>query len=961
MKKSYVFENLDCAHCAEELKEKIGQVEGVHSVSVEYPSCKAEIDMEEGLEEKIRAVVAREEPGVIIREVHSDHEEGMATYMFKVEDIDCANCAASLESKIAKLEGISNVRLNFMKSTLQYDCAHSEGSAMREKVEALIAKEEPDCKVTFTGHKHHHTHEEHAHHEHCACSEHDHEEEMATYMFKVEDIDCANCAASLESKIAKLEGISNVRLNFMKSTLQYDCAHSEGSAMREKVEALIAKEEPDCRVTFTGHKHHHSHEEEPHAETVMASTANTHKYRIEGIDCADCAAKLEGKLSGIEGISRVSISFMNSTLQYDCDPSQSERIEKEVEKIAHREEPDTVISELHEDRKEIQEEEKEDHLMLYRLIVGAILFGMAMVLKGNVQAVIATIAYVILGYDVVLKAFKGIGRGQLFDEHFLMTVATFAAIYLGDLDEACGVMLFYQIGEYFQDMAVAKSRKSIGELMDIRPEYAVVNRNNDWIRVNPEDVRIGEVVRVKPGERVPLDGSIVKGSSSLNTASLTGESKPRDVDVNDEVISGSVNETGVLEIRVAKEYGDSTVARILDLVENQDSRKASAENFITKFSRVYTPTVVFSAIAVAIVVGLLGKGWNTAVYRACTFLVISCPCALVISIPLSFFAGIGGLSSRGVLVKGANLIEALAKVQVIVMDKTGTLTSGKFAVEEKYGENTEKVLEHAAYAENYSNHPIAVGIKEAYGKSIEESRVSEVKEIAGRGVRVILDGKEVLAGNYKLMKEYQIACEERQDTGTLVYVAREGKYEGVLVLRDQLKEDAVEAVAQLHKEGKKVYIVSGDNQQITDEIAAKLHADKAYGGCLPEDKVAHLQKLRGNAVTAFVGDGVNDAPVITSADTGIAMGALGADAAIEAADVVIMDDKPSKIALAISSAKRILRVSNENIYFAIFVKIATLILGAFGIANMWMAIFADTGVAMLCVLNSLRLLHIARK
>ena len=881
---------------------------------------------------------------------------------YTFENLDCPHCAKKLEDKIGAIEGVHNAKVEFPSCVATLDIEESMEETIEAEMERIVSEEEPDVHIHEEGCCHHH--EEHEHHEGCCCGEHHHheeEEETATYMFKVEDIDCANCAAKLESKIAQLEGISNVSLNFMKSTLQYDCTHDAGSDMRAKVEALIAKEEPDAKVTFTGHKHHHhQHEHEHHEEKTYAVTSNTHKYRIEGIDCADCAAKLEGKLAGIQGISRVQISFMNSTLQFDCESSETERILQEVKEIARREEPDTSISELSHGSVQTKEE-KEDHTMLYRLITGAVLFAVAMGMHGTSQYVIAAVSYVILGYDVIFQAFKGIGRGQLFDEHFLMTVATFAAIYLGDMKEATGVMLFYQIGEYFQDMAVAKSRASIGALMDIRPEFAVVKRDGQWIKVNPEEVSTGEIVRVKPGERIPLDGVVTSGASSLNTASLTGESKPRDVDTGSEVISGSVNETGVLEIQVTKEYGESTVARILDLVENQDSRKATAENFITKFSRVYTPAVVFSAVAVAVIVGLMGKGWDTGIYRACTFLVISCPCALVISIPLSFFAGIGGLSSRGVLVKGANLIEALAKVEVVVMDKTGTLTSGQFAVEEMYGEHTDTVLEYAAYAENYSNHPIALGIKASYGKAVDESRIQDVKEIAGRGVSCTVDGHAVLVGNYKLMSDYDVECEERKDSGTLVYVAADAKYLGVLVLRDQLKEDARSAVEQLHKEGKRVYIVSGDNQQIVDEVASKLHADKAFGGCLPEQKVQHVKDIKANAVTAFVGDGVNDAPVITSSDLGIAMGALGADAAIEAADVVIMDDKPSKISLAIASSKRILKVANENICFAILIKVVTLILGAFGIANMWMAIFADTGVAMLCVLNSLRLLHIARK
>ena len=738
---------------------------------------------------------------------------------------------------------------------------------------------------------------------------------------------------------------------------------------------MAAKEEPDAVITSKGHKHHHHHHEEDHHghdhgehdhhEEEVKYSARTKKYSAVGIDCADCAAKLEGKIEKIQGISNAHISFMNSILVFDCDDDDLERIEKEIIEIFAREEPDARVSrfETAERTKSAVIEEKEDKSMLYRLIAGAVIFISGMLVSGTASTVLVLAAYVVLGWDVLYKAVKGIGRGQLFDEHFLMAVATLAAMYLKEFREAAGVMLFYQIGEYFQDLAVAKSRKSIGELMDIRPDSAVVRRYGEWKETDPDDVRINETILVKPGERVPLDGIVTKGSSSLDTSSLTGESKPRDVDPGDEVISGSVNQTGVLEIRVTKEYGDSTVARILDLVENQESRKSSQENFITKFSRVYTPAVVISAIIVAIAVSLMGYGAEEGIRRACTFLVISCPCALVISIPLSFFAGIGGLSSRGILVKGANLVEPLANVEQIVMDKTGTLTSGHFAVEEVIAEDSmkEKLLEDGAYAESFSNHPIAIGVREAYGKQTDRSLVSDVKEIAGRGMKVVYGGKEVLAGNWKLMQENGIDCEEITSAGTHVYVAADGVYEGCLVLRDQLKEDAAEAIRELKQAGKKCIIISGDNQAVTDSAAAKLGADQAYGECLPEDKVRIIREIMKNGKTAFVGDGVNDAPVLTAADTGFAMGAMGSDAAIEAADVVIMDDQPSKIALAITSAKRILRIANQNIYGAIAVKLLTLAAGAFGLANMWMAIFADTGVAMLCVMNSMRLLRIARK
>ncbi|MBQ1532365.1 MAG: cadmium-translocating P-type ATPase [Solobacterium sp.] len=1017
---TYKFEiaGIDCANCAAKLEGKIAQIQGISDVVLNFMTSTLtyDCDHDEGkrIEAELREIVAKEEPDTTVTskghshhhhahehhheehdscscphehdaheeheacECHSEHhheeEHETATYKFEIAGIDCANCAAKLEGKIAQIEGVSNVVLNFMTSTLTYDCDHDEGKRIEAEMREIVAKEEQDATVTSKGHSHHHHEHHHEEHETCEChTEHHHEEEheTATYKFEIAGIDCADCAAKLEGKIAKIEGISNVVLNFMTSTLTYDCDHDDGERIETEMRNIVAKEEPDTTVTSKGHSHHHHAHEHHHEEHEMVEvheiiTDRTRRYSAVGIDCADCAAKLEGKIAKIDGISNAHISFMNSTLTYDCDEADVIRIENEVKEIFAKEEPDAVVSPLTEEvRRETKTvpDQVEDKSMLYRLLCGAVLFAAGLFLKGTAQTAVELAAYLVLGWDVLYKAVKGIGRGQVFDEHFLMAVATIAAIYLKDYREAAGVMLFYQIGEYFQDLAVAKSRRSIGELMDIRPESAEVYRRGQWQTVDPDDVRIGERIRVRPGERVPLDGIILSGASSLDTSSLTGESKPRDVDVGDEVISGSVNQTGVLEMKVTKEYGDSTVARILDLVENQESRKSSQENFITKFSRVYTPAVVFSAIAVAVIVSLLGYGVEEGVRRACTFLVISCPCALVISIPLSFFAGIGGLSSRGILVKGANLIEPLAKVDQVVMDKTGTLTSGKFAVEEILAEEGMKaqILEDGAYAESLSNHPVAVGIREAYGKQFDQSRISEMKEIAGRGVSVNYDGHAILVGNYKLMQDHQIECRQETAAGTLVYVARDGVYEGCLVLRDQLKPDAKEAVRSLQAAGKKCIIVSGDNQETTDMIAKQLGMDMAFGECMPADKVERLQELKKNGTTAFIGDGVNDAPVLTAADTGFAMGALGSDAAIEAADVVIMDDQPSKISLAITSAQRILRVANQNIYGAIIVKVGTLILGAFGIANMWMAIFADTGVAMLCVMNSMRLLHIARK
>ncbi len=766
-------------------------------------------------------------------------------------------------------------------------------------------------------------------------------EGVKQYRCRVEDIDCAACAAKIEHSISELKGISDVSLSYMNSSLVYKCAPEDAGRIEKEIIDTVQAEEPDARVILT--------EKKKQVDLL-----------IQDIDCADCAAKVEKKISEIEGIEDVSLDFMNSHLRYTCDPADAAAMEQKLREVTAREEPDAKISAWTEKKKvnAEKEEAEEEENTLPRIIIGGVLFAIAMAVSGRGGIILAACAYVILGYDVILKAFKGIGHGQLFDEHFLMTVATFAAVYLGDMKEACGVMLFYQIGEYFQDMAVDRSRRSIGALMDIRPDSARVNRNGNWVDVSPEDVAVDEIIEIRPGERVPLDGVVTKGSSSLDTASLTGEARPRDVMAGDEVMSGAINQTGVLEVRTTKLYGDSTASRILALVEDSDSHKAKAENFITRFSRYYTPIVVFAAIGVALIVGLASGNWNEGVYRACTFLVISCPCALVISIPLSFFSGIGGLSSRGVLVKGADLVETLSDVKQIVMDKTGTLTTGHFVVSEVDGDR-EQVLEDAAYAECNSHHPLALGIKEAYGKEIDETKISGVSEIAGKGVEVSVGSRVILAGNQRLMEDHGIHV-EKDPSGTAVYVAMNEKYEGRIVLRDAFKPNAREAIQAMHQAGKKTVLLSGDNQAITMEAAEKLGTDEAYGECLPQDKVERVKELKRNGVTAFVGDGVNDAPVLNTADIGIAMGALGSDAAIEAADVVIMDDDPAKITLAVSAAGRILKVARQNIWFAIIIKVLTLVLGALGIANMWMAIFADTGVAMLCVLNSLRLLRIAR-
>ena len=581
------------------------------------------------------------------------------------------------------------------------------------------------------------------------------------------------------------------------------------------------------------------------------------------------------------------------------------------------------------------------------------------------------VPYLIVGYDVLLKAFHGVKNRRPFDENFLMAIATVGAMMLSDYQEGCAVILFYQIGELFQSYAVGKSRKNISDLMDIRPDYAFIEKENgDLEKVDPDEVEIGSVIVVKPGEKVPLDGIVTEGSSSLNTAALTGESVPRDIKAGEEITSGCINLTGILKIKTTKEFGESTVSKILDLVENASSKKSRSEAFISRFAKVYTPAVCYAALALAVVVPVANfvmghdPNWGIWVYRALTFLVISCPCALVISIPLSFFAGIGGASNAGVLVKGSSYLEALSMVKYVMFDKTGTMTEGVFEVTDIKAEGIDKdrLLELTAYAESYSTHPISLSLQKAYGKAIDKKRIGDVKEIGGKGVTAVIDGVTVAAGNYKLMDELGIKYNTCEDVGTIVYVAIDGKYSGHILISDRIKETAGAAISKLKHTGiKKTVMLTGDAKKAAEAVAAKLGIDQVYSELLPADKVSKVEEVLAQAgekeKVVFVGDGINDAPVLTRADVGIAMGALGSDAAIEAADIVLMDDNPEKIATAIKISKKCMTIVYENIYFAIGIKLICLALGAVGIANMWAAIFADVGVMVIAVLNAIRALY----
>lgn len=615
---------------------------------------------------------------------------------------------------------------------------------------------------------------------------------------------------------------------------------------------------------------------------------------------------------------------------------------------------------------------------LKRIIIGAAFFAAAVLIENfapglpwYVLLAVFLTAYVIVGGDVVKRAVGNIGKGQVFDENFLMTIATVGAFFVGEYPEAVAVMLFYQVGELFQSYAVNRSRKNITELMDIRPDFANVRRDGVEEQVDPDEVAVGETIVVKPGERIPLDGVITKGNSSLDTMALTGESVPREVLCGEEVISGCINLTGALEVQVSKPFGESTVSKILDLVENASSKKAEAENFITKFARYYTPIVVLCAAVLAVIPPLFLGGWSTWIYRGLTFLVVSCPCAVVISVPLSFFGGLGGASKAGVLIKGSNYLEALAEAEIVVMDKTGTLTKGTFKVTEvkPASENGvevisgEKLLELTAYAESYSNHPISLSIQKAYGKELDKNRLESTEELAGHGVHAVIDGFDIYAGNEKLMRQQKISFTNAAQIGTIVHVAKNDQYLGYILIADEIKEDAAECIRGLKAEGvNRVIMLTGDRKETADYVASQIGLTEVHSELLPGDKVDEVEKIiaskssKGRLV--FVGDGINDAPVLARADIGIAMGGLGSDAAIEAADVVIMADEPSKIAAAMRISRKTLGIVKQNIVFALGVKILVLILAAFGIANMWLAVFADVGVAVIAILNAMRAMQV---
>ena len=769
--------------------------------------------------------------------------------------------------------------------------------------------------------------------------------------FILDGLCCGNCAAKIEREIGKLDGVSAATVDFVSRTLTMEYAGEERTnALMEQASSIVKRHDPDVTLK----------------EKDRAVPGKKFLY-LNGLGCADCARKIEEAVRRLDGVKDASLDFVSQRLSIEADDRQKlPSLVRQAEQIALEIEPDIKVSFSEKKPEESDADERRERLSRIFLCAGAVLFAAGMLLRLPQPMALALFlpAYLFAGGQVLWRALKNIAKGQVFDENFLMAVASLGAFAIGEAPEGVAVMLFYQVGELFQDLAVSRSRRSIAALMDIRPDFANLKTGGELRRVSPEEVGVGDVIAVKPGEKVPLDGTVLEGFSSLDTTALTGESLPRDVAPGIEVLAGSINKSGLLTIEVTKEFAESTVTKILDLVQNAGSKKAPTENFITKFARYYTPLVVFAALALAVIPPFVVPGASLAdwVHRALVFLVVSCPCALVISIPLGFFGGIGGASKNGILIKGSNYLEALNRVDTVVFDKTGTLTKGSFQVtgiEPAQGWTPEDLLFYAAHAEGHSNHPIAVSIRSAYGKDIGPEWVAEQEELPGRGVRVKMNGRTVLAGNLRLMEDESISCQKTETPGSAVYLAVDGKFAGCLIISDEVKPDSKRAIEGLKNAGaRQIAMLTGDNRETGEKIARELGISTVYTDLLPHQKVEKLELLDSQKAPrgklAFVGDGINDAPVLARADIGIAMGALGSDAAIEAADIVLMTDEPSKLVTAIHVAQKTRRIVWQNIIFALGVKAVLLVLGAMGIATMWEAVFGDVGVAIIAILNAMR-------
>ena len=936
MKRVFILKGLDCPNCSAKIEKEVGALPGVESSVVNLMQQTLTVQSEKSadatLAEQVETIVHSHEPDVEV----SEKTEPAVTKVYLLKGLDCPNCSAKIEKEVGELGGVASSTVNLMNQTLTVQAGTSVATSLLDTVTTIVHSHEPDVEVS------------------------EKTEPAVTKVYLLKGLDCPNCSAKIEKEVGELGGVASSTVNLMNQTLTVQAGTSVATSLLDTVTTIVHSHEPDVEV---------SEKTEP---------AVTKVYLLKGLDCPNCSAKIEKEVGELDGVTSSTVNLINQTLTVQAGTSVAASLLDTVTTIVHSHEPDVEVSEKQlEATAPVKKDEKaavyndEDKKRTIRLAVGAVVYaiGMALTVFAKLptlaELAFLIVAYVILGWDVVWQAVKNITRGQVFDEHFLMSVSTIGAFAIGEYPEAVAVMLFYQVGEFFQSLAVKRSRKSISDLMDICPDSATVKRNGVLQVVSPESVAVGEIIVVKPGEKIPLDGIVVDGESMLDTKALTGESVPRSIRKGDEALSGCINQSGLLTLKVTKSFGESTVSKITDLVENASARKAPTENFITTFARYYTPVVVGMAAVLAIIPPLvLGGGWSEWLRRGFVFLIVSCPCALVISIPLTFFGGIGAASKRGVLVKGSNYLEALNKVSVVVFDKTGTLTKGVFEVANiipAAGYQKEQVLEYAAQAESYSNHPIAKSILATYGKPIDQKQFSGFEEISGHGISVMVQGKKVLAGNSKLMESEKIAYAACDAAGTKFYVAADGSYVGCILIADEVKPDSKCAIAELKKIGvEKTVMLTGDDERIGKSVADELGLDAYYAQLLPDQKVEKLEMLdkqkRQGSKLAFVGDGINDAPVLARADVGIAMGGLGSDAAIEAADVVLMTDEPSKLVEAIDVAKATKRIVMQNIVIALGIKSVFLVLGALGMAGMWEAVFGDVGVTIIAVLNAMRIL-----
>ena len=856
--------------------------------------------------------------------------------------LTCAHCAETIGELVKNIDGVEGSNMNFVtkKLVLDIDSCYDEEEIIKEVI-TLIDSIEPGLDIQVISKKP--------------------KKENKTELV-LGGLTCAHCAEVIGEKVKNIDGIQNSNLNFVnkKLILEINSNKNKGKVIEEVI-TLIDSIEPGLDIQVVG-----------------SEKKNNIKKDIflGGLNCAHCAEVMNNKVSSLEGIKSCHMNFVNKKLSVEIDSTNEDKIIKTIIDIINDTEPGLDIqveSNNKENKTEIKTKKVEkdnSKYNLFKIIVGALVFLFAFYqeatgVENKYSLIIFLVSYLLIGGDVLYKALRNITKGRVFDENFLMSIATIGAITIGEPSEAVGVMLFYKVGEYLQELAVGKSRRSISELMEIRPDVANLKIGNSIKVVNPEDVEIGDYIVVKPGEKVPLDGIVVEGNSMVDTSALTGESVLRTVNKGDDLLSGFINKNSLLTVQVTKDFSESTVSKILDMVENASSKKSKTENFISVFSRYYTPIVVLLAALIAILPPIFMEGalFSDWLHRGLIFLVVSCPCALVLSIPLSYFSGIGVASKHGILIKGSNYLEALRYVDTVVFDKTGTLTEGVFDVVKvsPVGISEDKLMELASIAEANSNHPIAKSILKYYNKEIDLNKIEEYEEIAAHGIKVKYENNYILAGNEKLMKANNIKIEKNTEVGTVVYVAVNNEFKGYIVIADKIKSDSEEAIKEIKAQGiKETVMLTGDNKEVADSVAKKLKLDKVFSNLLPNEKVEKIEELYINRnekeKIAFVGDGINDAPVLARADVGIAMGGLGSDAAIEAADVVIMTDEPSKIAEGIKISKKTYKIVWQNIIFALGIKVIVMILGAAGMASMWEAVFADVGVALIAVLNAMRIM-----